>query len=158
MSSIIIAVNINLHPASHGNITPIILSYDRDNSAREGSKDRASYFLAAYYKGLFGAWWWINHFNMAFVEGAIRRCSLRLIKSKTPFSFLGIHYNGRRAEGEDETLNISGLCLLAATVQVSSSYCQICLQQFCGASGPAVHVCYWSSTHSRFRQTRKHYC
>lgn len=55
MSTIIIAVNINLHPASNGNITPIILSYDGDNTALEGSKDRASYFLAAYYKGLFGA-------------------------------------------------------------------------------------------------------
>lgn len=55
MSTVIIAVNINLRPASNGNITPIILFYDRDNSAREGSKDRASYFLAAYYKGLFGA-------------------------------------------------------------------------------------------------------
>ncbi len=55
MPTIIIAVNINLHPASSGNITAIIHSYDRDNSAREGSKDRASYFLAAYYRGLFGA-------------------------------------------------------------------------------------------------------
>lgn len=55
MSTIIIAVNINLHPATNGNITAIILSYDRDNTALEGSKDRASYFLAAYYKGLFGA-------------------------------------------------------------------------------------------------------
>lgn len=55
MSTIITAVNINLHPTSKGNIMPIILSYDRDNSVREGSKDRASYFLAAYYKGLFGA-------------------------------------------------------------------------------------------------------
>ncbi len=48
MPTIITAVNINLHPASSGNITAIIHSYDRDNSAREGSKDRASYFLAAY--------------------------------------------------------------------------------------------------------------
>lgn len=155
MPSIIIAVNINLHPASHGNITPIILSYDRDNGAREGSRDRASYFLAAYYKGLFGAWWWINHFNMALVEGAIRRCSLRLIKSKTPSPSLASIRMGGGAEGEDETLNISGLCLPAATVQVSSSYCHICLQQLCGVSGPAVCVCvcYWSST-----QTRKHHC
>lgn len=50
MSTIITAVNTNLHPASNGNITPIILSYDRDNTELEGSDERASYFLAAYYK------------------------------------------------------------------------------------------------------------
>lgn len=118
MSTIIRAVNINLHPTGNGNITPIILSCDRDNTAVEGSKDGASYFLAAYYTGLFGAWRWINHFNMALVEGAIRRCSLRLIKSET-LSLLPWH-PFEKAEGEDEMLNISGLCLPAAAEQSES--------------------------------------
>jgi len=46
---------------------------------------------------------------MALVEGAIRRCSLRLIKSKTLLPW----YPLEPVEGEDET-NISGLCLPAA--------------------------------------------
>lgn len=65
MSTIITALNINLHPASNGNITRIILSYDRDNSAQEGSRDRTSYFLAAYYIGLF----WSLLMNKSFQYG-----------------------------------------------------------------------------------------
>lgn len=78
---------------------------------------------------------------MALVEGAIRRCSLRLIKSET-LSLLPWH-PFERAEGEDEMLNISGLCLHAAAEQSESllPHCHICLQQLCGASGPAVCVC-----------------
>lgn len=55
---------------------------------------------------------------MALVEGAIRRCSLRLIKSQT-LSLLPWH-PFERAEGEDEMLNISGLCLPAAAEQSES--------------------------------------
>lgn len=55
MSTIIRAVNINLHPSGNGNITPIIHSCGRDNPAAEGSKNGASYFLATYYWGLFGS-------------------------------------------------------------------------------------------------------
>jgi len=43
--------------------------------------------------------------------------------------------------GEDETPNISGLCLPAATVRGCSSARQVCLLQLCGASGSALRVC-----------------
>lgn len=65
---------------------------------------------------------------MALVEGAIRRCSLRLIKSKAPSPSLASIR--KRVEGGDDTLNISNLCLPAATVQVSVFSCfPVCLQQ-----------------------------
>lgn len=142
MSTIIRAVNINLHPTGNGNITPIILSCDRDNTAVEGSKDGASYFLAAYYTGLFGAWRWINHFNMALVEGAIRCCSLRLIKSET-LSLLPWH-PFERAEGEDEMLNISGLCLPAAAEQ-SESLLPIATFVYSSSAVRAGPRCVWVS-------------
>lgn len=77
---------------------------------------------------------------MALVEGAIRRCSLRLIKSKTLSpSLASIRMGGGwRVEGEDETLNISGLCLPAATMRVTSSYCHMCLRRL---RGPAMRTC-----------------
>lgn len=70
MSTIIRAVNINLHPSGNGNITPIIHSCGRDNPAAEGSKNGASYFLATYYWGTVWIWTMNKSFQYGFGGGS----------------------------------------------------------------------------------------
>lgn len=54
-ASIITAVNINLHPASSGSISPIILSCDRDKAALGEAATEQLIFWQPITKGLFGA-------------------------------------------------------------------------------------------------------